>query len=186
MKFNKLEKKYEGKFLTYYVAEYTNSENNIKKYEFVSRNKNLDNNKFGEVPNNAVAILAFDDEGRILLEKEYRLACNKWIYSFPAGLIDSGEDPITAAKRELREETGLDLYEVGMVLPAVHSAMGISDDALTTVFGKARGEIKNSIYADEEIEANWYTKEEAKELLKGNNLSSRCQMFLYMWIKGIN
>ncbi len=182
MKFNKLEKKYEGKFLSYYVAEYTNSDNNIKKYEFVSRNKNLTNNTFGDVPNNAVAIIAFDEEGRILLEKEYRLACNKWIYSFPAGLIDSGEDSITAAKRELREETGLDLYEVDDVLPVVHSAMGISDDALTTVIGKARGKIKNSIYVDEEIEAKWYTKSEAKELLKGNNLSSRCQMFLYMWI----
>ncbi len=182
MKFNKLDKKYEGKYLTYYVAEYTNSENNLKKYEFVSRNKNLTKETFGNIPNNAVAIIAFDDEGRILLEKEYRLACNKWIYSFPAGLIDSGEDSVTAAKRELREETGLELYEVDDILPVVHSAMGISDDALTTVIGKARGEIKASIFADEEIETKWYTKAEAKELLKGNNLSSRCQMFLYMWI----
>ncbi len=183
MKFTKLDKKYAGKYLTYYVATYLNSENKIKEYEFVSRNKNLTDKEFGVIPNNAVAIIAFDDNDRILLEKEYRLACNKWIYSFPAGLIDAGETVEEASIRELREETGLELYQIDEVLPLVHSAMGISDDALTTVIGKARGEIKPSIYADEEIITNWYTKEEALELLKNNNLSSRCQMFLYMWTR---
>lgn len=185
MKFEKVDKKYEGKFLNYYVASYLNNENKIKNYEFISRNKNLNDDSFGNIKNSAVAILAFDDNGRILLEREYRLACKKWIYSFPAGLIDDGEDEITAAKRELKEETGLELYEITDVLPVVYSAMGISDDALSTVIGKARGEIKPSIFADEEIEAKWYTKEEAKELLKKSNISSRCQMFLYMWIGGL-
>ena len=182
MEFKNIKKKYEGKYLTYYVASYMNKENNIKEYELVSRNKNLNQNNFGEIRKNAVAILAFDDEGRVLLQKEYRLACNKWTISFPAGLIDDGETEIEAAKRELKEETGLELYEINTILPFVHSAMGISDDSVATVVGKARGVISNSIFPDEEIEAKWYTKAEAKELLKGNNLSSRSQMFLYMWV----
>jgi len=182
MEFKDINKKYEGKYLTYYVAKYLNKENKIKEYELVSRNKDLNNINFGEIRNNAVSILAFDEEGRVLLQREYRLACNKWTVSFPAGLIDDGETPIEAAKRELKEETGLELYEINNILPFVHSAMGISDDAVTTVIGKARGKIVNSTFPDEEIEAKWYTKEEARELLKGNNLSSRSQMFLYMWI----
>lgn len=182
MEFKNIKKKYEGKYLSYYNATYLNKENNIKEYELVSRNKNLNEDNFGKIKKNAVAILAFDDNGRILLQKEFRLAVNKWIISFPAGLIDEGETEIEASKRELKEETGLDLYEINKVLPIAHSAIGISDDSLTTVIGKAKGEIKNSTFADEEIIAKWYTKEEAKELLKCDNLSSRCQMFLYMWI----
>ena len=182
MKLDRVNKIYEGRFLTYYIAEYINKENQVKKYELVSRNKELNPDNFGEIRKNGVAIVAVDGD-KVLLEKEYRLACNKWIYSFPAGLIDEGETLEEAAKRELFEETGLELYEIDEVLPFVHSSIGICDDSLSTVFGKARGTIKDSIYADEEIITKWYTKEECKELLLGNNLSARCQMFLYMWTK---
>lgn len=182
MKLDRINKLYEGKYLNYYVAEFINKENKIKKYEFVSRNKDIKTDDFGAMPKNAVAIIAFNDKGELLLEREFRLACNDWIYSFPAGLIEEGENPEDAAKRELYEETGLELYEIDRVLPFVHSAVGISDDSLCTIIGKAKGEIKNSIYVDEEIEAKWYSKTEALKLLDGNKLSSRCQLFLYMWI----
>ena len=181
MKLDRINKIYEGKFLTYYIADYINNENEIKKYELVSRNKALSLDNFGEIKKNGVAIIAIDGD-KVLLEKEFRLACNKWIYSFPAGLIDEGETLEEAAKRELFEETGLELYEINGTLPFVHNSIGISDDSLATVFGKARGTIKDSIFVNEEIEASWYTKEECKKLLEGNNLSARCQMFLYMWI----
>ena len=46
MKFNKLKKQYDGKYLSYYIAQYTNSESQIKEYEFVSRNRTLDNESF--------------------------------------------------------------------------------------------------------------------------------------------
>ncbi len=181
MKLDRINKIYEGKYLTYYIADYINNENEIKKYELVSRNKNLNVDNFGEINANGVGIIVIDGD-KVLLEKEYRLACNKWIYSFPAGLVDDGETIEEAAKRELYEETGLELYEITGTLPFVHNSIGISDDSLATVFGKARGNIRNSCFVNEEIEAAWYTKEECKELLKGNNLSARCQMFLYMWI----
>lgn len=45
-------------------------------------------------------------ELRVLLEKQYRHAAGKFLYELPAGRIDRGENELTAAKRELREETG--------------------------------------------------------------------------------
>ena len=44
---------------------------------------------------------------KILLSRVFRLAVNKWVYNFPAGLIDEGETVERAAIRELQEETGL-------------------------------------------------------------------------------
>jgi ADP-ribose pyrophosphatase len=57
----------------------------------------------------SVVILAVDETGavpRILLERQYRHAAQQFLWELPAGRIDDGEEALTAAKRELLEETG--------------------------------------------------------------------------------
>ena len=54
----------------------------------------------------ASCILAFNDKGNILLERQYRYPYDEVIYEFPAGKCDAGEDPKDTAVRELEEETG--------------------------------------------------------------------------------
>ncbi len=53
-----------------------------------------------------VAIIAIDTDDNLLLVKQYRKAVEKELLEIPAGGIDPGEDPVTAVRRELREETG--------------------------------------------------------------------------------
>ena len=60
----------------------------------------------------AVAILAIDDEDRVLLVRQYRVAVGEALLEVPAGTLDvladgSIEDPELAAPRELEEETGM-------------------------------------------------------------------------------
>jgi 8-oxo-dGTP pyrophosphatase MutT (NUDIX family) len=45
-------------------------------------------------------------EKQVLLIKIFRIACNKYILEFPAGMTDEGETPEVSALRELKEETG--------------------------------------------------------------------------------
>jgi ADP-ribose pyrophosphatase len=59
-----------------------------------------------------VAILAIDDEDRVLLVRQYRVAVGEALLEVPAGTLDIGdegavEDPDLAARRELEEETGM-------------------------------------------------------------------------------
>jgi ADP-ribose pyrophosphatase len=57
----------------------------------------------------SVVVLAVEDSGpvpRILLERQYRHAANDYLWELPAGRIDPGEQELTAARRELLEETG--------------------------------------------------------------------------------
>lgn len=56
----------------------------------------------------AVAILAVDDSGRMVLVQQYRHPVRRELWEMPAGLLDvAGEDPLDAAKRELWEEADL-------------------------------------------------------------------------------
>jgi ADP-ribose pyrophosphatase len=54
----------------------------------------------------AVAIVAWDPEGQLLLVRQYRKAVERDLWELPAGTLEPGEDPLHCAYRELQEETG--------------------------------------------------------------------------------
>ena len=55
----------------------------------------------------AVAVVAIDDAGRVLMVRQYRHPVGRALWELPAGLRDvAGEDPWATARRELAEETG--------------------------------------------------------------------------------
>ena len=54
----------------------------------------------------AVAILAILDNGKLIMERQFRYAPQREFVEIPAGKIDSGEDILLTAQRELLEETG--------------------------------------------------------------------------------
>lgn len=184
MKLINLTKKYQGKYLTYYEARYINLDGKYKDYEFISRNSNLTMETFLNHIPAGVGMITFSlDKKKILIQKECRLACNEWVYNFPAGLIDEDETPEMAATRELKEETGLTIKKIEKVLSPSYASQGTSDEMMTIVICIADGKIENSCYVNEEIEAKWYNKEEVKELFEEKvYMSVRTQMFLWSWI----
>ena len=114
---------------------------------------------------------------KILLSRVFRLAVNKWVYNFPAGLIDEGETVERAAIRELKEETGLKVTKILNILPASFSSVGLTDEKVVTVFVEAEGDILGSDNVNEEIEPGLYTKEELRNLINEcSDLCSRSQL----------
>ena len=184
MKLVRLNKIHEGKFLTYYVADYETKLGHIKSYEFISRDKNLKAETFGKGKPAGVGMVPISlDKSKVLLQAEYRLATNNIVYNFPAGLIDEGEDALKAATRELKEETGVNLVKCIDILSPSFASQGTSDELMQIVVCLCEGEIKDSTFEEEEIHAKWYDKKEIKELLdKGVYMSVRTQMFLWQWV----
>ena len=54
----------------------------------------------------AVAVIALTDAGELVMERQYRYPLGRDMIEIPAGKIDTGEDPLATARRELKEETG--------------------------------------------------------------------------------
>lgn len=73
--------------------------------------------------NGAVAVLPIFEDGTVLIEHQYRYAHGRVVKEIPAGKLDSpDEDALAAAKRELREETGLSASkwtDLGVMIPSV-------------------------------------------------------------------
>lgn len=186
MKFIGVNKVHEGRFITSYNAEYETSLGNKKVYELVSRDKNITSlEDIAREKCDAVVLIVTSADGeKLLLNKEYRMAVGGFAYNFPAGLIDAGETPEVAAKRELWEETGLNLFAIDEVLPLSFSGVGITNERSCCVLGKAEGEFSPSTSDEEEIEARWYTKDEVRELLKTSTaFAARTQAYCYWWAK---
>ena len=59
-----------------------------------------------------VAVIAVDEENRVVLNQQFRPALKKAIWELPAGLVENGEDPAKTAYRELSEESGVTAKEI--------------------------------------------------------------------------
>jgi ADP-ribose pyrophosphatase len=77
----------------------------------------------------AVAVVPLLDDGRLVLERQYRYPLRRTFIELPAGKIDPGEDILACAQRELREETGYVARE-WTYLGGFHNAIGYCDEKI--------------------------------------------------------
>jgi 8-oxo-dGTP pyrophosphatase MutT (NUDIX family) len=114
----------------------------------------------------AVAVLALDDDDRVLLIKQYRHPVRHRDWEIPAGLLDiRGEAPLDAAKRELAEEADLQAGEWN-VLGEFYTSPGGSDEAIRIYLARSvRPTAEAFPRSDEEadIEVRWVPLDDVVE-----------------------
>ncbi|HKI32164.1 MAG TPA: NUDIX hydrolase [Gemmataceae bacterium] len=121
---------------------------------------------------------------RLVMLREYRAPVGDYIYAFPAGLSEKGESIETTARRELKEETGLDLVEVKHVSPAIYSSAGMIDEAAVMVFVTARAAdgYKASPEGAEEFETLLLDHRQVAQLCNsGARIDGKAWVVLYMY-----
>lgn len=112
----------EGRFLQLDLVSYTDSRGTPRRWEVARRRREAQ----------AVFILAtLRPSNRLLLIRQYRVPVGAFCLEVPAGLIDDGETPEQAARRELLEETGY-TGTLRWCGPAAASSAGLTSELVTT------------------------------------------------------
>ncbi|MEU6876551.1 NUDIX hydrolase [Streptomyces sp. NPDC046712] len=102
----------------------------------------------------SVAVLALDDQDRVLLLKQYRHPVKQKLWEIPAGLLDvPGENPLHAAQRELYEEAHVKA-EDWRVLADVYTTPGGCDEAVRIFLARHLSEAEGERFAVAEEEAD--------------------------------
>ncbi len=187
----KITKLTDSKFVNLYYLEGENKKGHISHYYVASRAKHLEDLKCKTKENNADGVFIYslygEKKDKVVLVHQYRYSIDDYIYEFPAGLVEDGENFHQAAVREMHEETGLDLdpisVKTGYEKP-YFTTIGMTDESCATVYGYASGEISEKYQEEsEEIEVVLADRDEVRRILKDEKVSVSCAFQLMHFIK---
>lgn len=114
--------------------------------------------------NGATAIVPLTEKNEVILVKQYRNAEDGEVLEIPAGKLETGEDPLVCARRELEEEIGYQAKNFEKIC-AMYPAIGFSNEKLHLY--KATGLIpgRQKLDEDEFIQVYKYPIEEVVEMI---------------------
>lgn len=143
LKINRDELVYDGKYIQTYRRHFTDRDGKDRTWDMVKRNS------FGRI----VAIAAITDKNEIVMEKIYRIPCEKYIYELPAGLMDKqGESEEEAITRELLEETGYKVEKVELLTNGPFNTGLVKDEIAIYLGLNAKKVQEPQLESAEEIE----------------------------------
>lgn len=117
-----------------------------------------------------VAIVALQQDGTVLMVRQYRYAYSQVLLEVPAGKLNPGEEPLPAALRELEEEVGVvagQLIDLGFIYPSP----GFCDEVLYLYLAKDLTTTACHPDEDEFLEVDAIPLDTLIEMIKQNKLS---------------
>ena len=114
--------------------------------------------------NGAAAVIPVDEDGKILMVSQYRLACDDITLEIPAGKLDSGEQPIKCAIRELEEETGYASEDVDFLMK-FYTSIGFCNEVIHIYVAKNLKATKQNLDEDEFVNVHRYTVDELIQMI---------------------
>lgn len=119
--------------------------------------------------NGAAAILAINDENKLILVRQFRKAAEDFLLELPAGKIENNEDPLLCAKRELKEETGYECESIEKICE-FYTSPGFCTEKIHLYKASDLEETGISPDEDEFIELEYVDIEDAKQMIFNGNI----------------
>ncbi len=129
----------------------------------------------------AVAIVPLFDDGRILLERQFRYPHRREFIEIPAGKLEPGEPMLDTARRELLEETGYVAQEWSQ-LGVIHTAIAYTDEAIGLFVAKKLTLQQRSLDAGEFLELLIVDFAEALEMVRDGRITDCKSVAALLWI----
>jgi len=181
----KIEKKAGSKFLSFYEMEAVHRDGSSSPYYMASRND--DGSSLTAVTHtvrpNGVTIYSLLED-KVVLVRQYRYPLGGYVYEFPAGLVEPGEDIAAAAVREMYEETGLVFAPIASPFSRPYfSSVGMTDESCCLVFGRCQG-TPTSIHQEntEDIQVVLADRAECRRILAQEQVAIQCAYMLMHFV----
>ena len=178
-----------NRFLNLYELDAVFRDGSRAPYYVASRRKDVDSIKAVTHDNHADGVILYgvygEEKDKVVLIRQFRYPINSYVYEFPAGLVEPGEDMLDAGVREMQEETGLEFRPVdaGAFSRPFFTTIGMTDESCGTVYGYCSG--TPSVAGQEgteDIQVVLADREECKRILREENVAIMCAYMLMHFI----
>ena len=179
----------DNRFLNLYELDARFRDGSAAPYYVASRRKSVENLKavtHDQYPDGVIIYGVHGDQrDKVVLIKQFRYPINGYVYEFPAGLVEPGEDMVQAAVREMHEETGLEFAPVegGSFSRPFFTTVGMTDESCGTVYGYCNGIPSNANQeGTEDIQVILADRAECRRILREENVAIMCAYMLMHFI----
>ena len=130
----------------------------------------------------AVMVLPLLDDGRLVMERQYRYALGRVMLEFPAGKLEAGEQVLVCAQRELAEETGYRAAEWARAC-RIHNACAYSTEGIEIWFARGLRAGQRALDHGELIDVCLMTEAELDALAARGELSDVKTLIALQWLQ---
>ena len=183
---NGIRKLTNNRFLNLYELDAQFRDGSRAPYYVASRRKSPEQIKAATHDNDPDGVILYGVHGenrdKLVLIRQFRYPINGYVYEFPAGLVEQGEDMLEAGIREMYEETGLHFEAIGTAKP-FFMTVGMTDESCGTVFGYCSGEPTAAHQeGTEDIQVVLADRAECRRILKEENVALPCGYMMMHFI----
>ena len=130
----------------------------------------------------AVMIMAMTDDGRWVMERQYRYPMRRVMIEFPAGKLDPNEDPFKCAQRELLEETGYQAREWAYA-GVTHPVISYSTESIGIWFARGLRAGKRKLDAGEFLDVFTATQDELMQWARDGQITDAKTLTGLLWLQ---
>ena len=129
----------------------------------------------------ASAVLAVEN-GKVLLEEQYRYPIKKVILEIPAGKLKPGQTPLACAKAELKEETGYTAKTIKKIL-TFNTSAAFADENLHIFIASGLKPGKRHLDDDEFVNVKWLNLDKALKLVETGKITDSKTIIALLYYK---
>ena len=130
----------------------------------------------------AVAIVPLFDDGRVLLERQFRYPHKRVFIEIPAGKLEPGEPHLETAKRELLEETGYSASDWSS-LGIIHTSIAYTDETIELFLARNLKQGKKQLEQGEFLETFSVPFEEAIRMIREGRITDAKSVAALLWVR---